>query len=74
MSNQTHQIIESTIEESTGRNQILSFLHSGRRPRYIRPLAVLVRGFGFSGDSLSLNGDAETFLLVCGGGSESADE
>ena len=35
---------------------------------------VLVRGFGSSGGSGSLHGDAETFLLVCGRGSESVEE
>jgi hypothetical protein len=59
---------------SIGLNQIFSFLHSGRRPRYIRPLVVFVLGFGSSGGSDSRNGDAETFLLACGSGSESVNE
>jgi len=57
-------------EESTCRTQILIFLHSGRRPRYISPLVVFVRDLGSSGGSGSLAGDAEIFLLVCGRGSE----
>ncbi len=48
----SYWIAERELEESRGRNQILSFLHSARRPRYIRPQVVLVRRFGSSDDSV----------------------
>ena len=71
-SEQSYWITEREPEGSTGRNHILSFLHSASRPGYIRPLVVLARDVRFSGGSVSLKGDSETILVVCRIGSAAA--